>query len=214
MRHHSQRVAGKNYRMLAGMPLYHHILKQLLKCPKIEQIIVDTDSPVIKKGISKDFPKIEIIDRPKYLCADDVPVNEILLFDVSQAAGEIFLQTHTTNPLLKSSTLTSAIRTFTKNYPAYDSLLSVTKLQTRLWDSLARPVNHNPAILLQTQDLPLLYEENSCIYIFTRKLLEEKRNRIGDRPYLFPIESLEAADIDEEWDFQIAEVLMKIHQNE
>ena len=71
-----------------------------------------------------------------------------------------------------------------------------------------RPVNHNPAILLQTQDLPPIYEENSCIYIFTRQDLLKRRNRLGERPYLFEIDAAEAWDIDEELDFKISELLM------
>ena len=95
----------------------------------------------------------------------------------------------------------------------YDSLFSVTKVRTRLWDSLARPINHNPAILLRTQDLPPVYEENSCIYIFTRNTLESRHNRIGERPLMFEIDPIEAWDIDEELDFHIAEILYKEREN-
>jgi CMP-N-acetylneuraminic acid synthetase len=63
--------------------------------------------------------------------------------------------------------------------------------------------------LLQTQDLPPIYAENSCLYLFTRENLLRKRTRIGDRPYLFEISALEAQDIDEEQDFLIADLLMK-----
>ena len=213
MRHHSQRVEGKNYRELGGKPLFHHILHNLSQCQEIHQIAVDTDSPIIKENIEKDFSKVHIINRPQHLCADDIPMNEILLYDVNQLEGDFFLQTHTTNPLLKAETIASAINTFFQNFPAYDSLFSVTRLQTRLWDKLARPINHNPDILLQTQDLPPIFEENSCIYIFTKQNLESRRNRIGNRPYLFPINPLEAIDIDEEWDFQIADVLMNLEQD-
>jgi CMP-N-acetylneuraminic acid synthetase len=73
---------------------------------------------------------------------------------------------------------------------------------------LSRPINHNAAILLQTQDLPPVYEENSCFYFFTRTTLEIKRTRIGDRPFLFEISKREAWDIDEEEDFQIAEMIL------
>jgi CMP-N-acetylneuraminic acid synthetase len=83
-------------------------------------------------------------------------------------------------------------------------------LQTRLWDGLARAVNHNPNILLRTQDLPPIYEENSCLYIFTKQILKERHNRIGNRPYLFEIDRKEAIDIDEEIDFLIAELAYKI----
>jgi CMP-N-acetylneuraminic acid synthetase len=95
-----------------------------------------------------------------------------------------------------------------ENYPAYDSLFSVTRMQTRLWDQLGRAINHNPEILLQTQDLPPVFEENSCIYIFTRSTLENTHNRLGKRPYMFEIDAAEAWDIDEEIDFRIVDLLM------
>jgi CMP-N-acetylneuraminic acid synthetase len=101
------------------------------------------------------------------------------------------------------------VHTFLDSYPAYDSLLSVTRWQTRLWDQLGRAINHNPAILLQTQDLPPVYEENSCIYIFTRHNLVARRNRLGERPFLFEVDAAEAWDIDEELDFEIVDFLMK-----
>jgi CMP-N-acetylneuraminic acid synthetase len=136
-------------------------------------------------------------------------MNEILFYDTEQVQADLYLQTHSTNPLLLTETIKKAIEDFSAVYPAYDSLFSVTRLQTRLWDALARPINHNPAILLQTQDLPPIYAENSCLYLFTRENLLRKRTRIGDRPYLFEISALEAQDIDEEQDFLIADLLMK-----
>ena len=47
----------------------------------------------------------------------------------------------------------------------------MTRLQTRLYDQDGQALNHDPEVLLQTQDLPPVYEENSCIYIFTRENL-------------------------------------------
>jgi len=92
------------------------------------------------------------------------------------------------------------LRTFLDQYPAFDSLFSVTRVQTRFWDALARPVNHNPAILLRTQDLPPLYEENSCLYHFSRATLEQAPyGASAERPFMFEIEKTEAQDIDEEW---------------
>ncbi len=213
MRHHSVRVPGKNYRILAGRPLFHHILLTLLAVPEISEIVVDTDSPDIMEGIAKDFPAVHVIERPVNLRADDVPMNEILMHDTSKVPADFYLQTHSTNPLLRPETVSRGIHTLFQNYPAYDSLFGVTRLQTRLWDSLGRPVNHNPAILLRTQDLPPIYEENSCIYLFTRQTLEIRRNRIGERPFLFEINPEEARDIDEEFDFLIADLLLSHRLN-
>ena len=209
IRHHSQRVPGKNYRPLAGKPLFHHILSTLLACPEISQVVVDTDSPPVMDGLRQHFPSVHILERPEALCADSVPMNEILMYDTSQVEADLYLQTHTTNPLLRQETVSRAIQTLLASYPAYDSLFSVTRLQTRLWDQLGRAINHNPAILLQTQDLPPVYEENSCMYIFNRETLLKRRNRLGERPLMFEIEAAEAWDIDEELDFAITDFLMK-----
>ena len=208
MRHHSQRVPGKNYRPLAGKPLFHHILETLLAVPEIETVMVDTDSEPVMDGVRRFFPTVKLIPRPEHLLADDVPMNDILLHDTAQMDADFYIQTHSTNPILKPSTVSKAIQNLFTNYPRNDSLFSVTRLQTRFYDKDGRAINHNPLELIQTQDLPPVYEENSCLYIFTRENLVRKRHRIGDRPLMFEIPAEEAWDIDEELDFSICDFLM------
>ena len=208
MRHHSQRVPGKNYRLLAGKPLFHHIIETLLAVPEIETILVDTDSEPVMDGLSRFFPNVKLIQRPEHLRADDVPMNDILLYDTAQISADFYLQTHSTNPLLKAGTISSGVQAFFASYPAKDSLFSVTRLQTRLYDQSGRAINHNPRELIQTQDLPPIYEENSCMYIFNRANLAAKHHRISDHPLMFEIDAAEAWDIDEELDFEITNFLM------
>lgn len=209
MRHHSQRVPGKNFRPLAGKPLFQHIIETLLAVPEIELVIVDTDSEPVMEGVRRLFPTVKLIQRPEHLRADDVPMNDILLHDTAQVNAEFYLQTHSTNPLLKADTISRAIQSLFTHYPAYDSLFSVTRLQTRLYFQDGRAINHNPLELIQTQDLPPVYEENSCLYIFTRENLARKHHRIGDKPLMFEIDAAEAWDIDEELDFEITDFLMR-----
>lgn len=208
MRHHSQRVPGKNYRPLAGKPLFHHIIQTLLAVPEVDLVMVDTDSEPVMDGLRKYFPQVQIIDRPQQLRADDMPMNDILLHDTAQVDAEFYLQTHSTNPLLQADTISRGIQTFFTDYPKYDSLFSVTRLQTRLYFPDGRAINHDPAVLIQTQHLPPVYEENSCLYLFTRENLIKKHHRIGDKPFLFEIDANEAWDIDEELDFDICNFLL------
>ncbi len=210
MRHHSQRVPGKNYRSLAGKPLYQYIIETLHAVPQISQIVVDTDSEPVLNGLRERFPQVQTIIRPEHLRADDIPMNEILIYDTERFPSDFYLQTHSTNPLLQAATVSRAIQLFAANYPTFDSLFSVTRWQTRFYDKDGNAINHNPRELIQTQDLPPLYEENSCLYLFTREKLLAKRHRIGDRPLMFEIPRLEAVDIDEEADFQLAEILMRM----
>jgi len=208
MRHHSQRVTGKNYRILAGKPLFHHILTTLLDVPEIKEVCVDTDSSLIKSGLEVSFPDVRILDRPEDLSADDISMNKIISYDTSLVKADYYLQTHSTNPLLKAETISDAINTFLENKNHYDSMFSVTRLQTRLYDKDGIAVNHNPNELIQTQDLPPLFEENSCLYLFTKQSLEKHGHRIGSSPYLFEIDPDEAWDIDTSLDFKIVNCLM------
>jgi CMP-N-acetylneuraminic acid synthetase len=136
-------------------------------------------------------------------------MNEILMHDTAQVTADFYLQTHSTNPLLKTETVSRAIQSLFTNYPNYDSLFSVTRWQTRLYFQDGRAINHNPLELIQTQDLPPVYEENSCLYLFTRENLAKKHHRIGDKPLMFEIDKAEAWDIDEELDFEMTDFLMK-----
>ena len=209
MRHHSQRVPSKNYRPLAGKPLFHHIIETLLNVPEISDVIVDTDSEPVMDGVRRFFPSVMLIQRPEHLRADNVSMNDILLHDTAQIESDFYLQTHSTNPLLKEETVSRAINAFSSQYPKYDSLFSVTRLQTRLYFQDGSAINHNPRELIQTQDLPPVYEENSCLYMFTRENLLQWHHRIGERPLMFEIPAEEAWDIDEELDFAICDFLMR-----
>ena len=169
--------------------------------------MIDTDSNLIAEDARRSFPAVRIMERPAHLRGSHVSMNDVLLFDVAQLSADYFLQTHSTNPLLRTATITKAIDAFFTSESAHDSPFSVTRLHTRLWNAAGQPINHDPNILLRTQDLPPVFEENSNLYLFTRDGLEQQKSRIGQRPLLFEIDPIEAWDIDEEADFQIVEAL-------
>jgi len=208
MRHSSERVPGKNFRPMAGKPLFHHILRTLQAVPEIRKIAVDTDSPTILSGLEEHFPAVVRLERPEHLRHGEIPMNQVLLHDTAEIESDFYLQTHSTNPLLRAETISIAIQTFLDNQPEVDSLFSVTPWQTRLYWQDGTTINHNPKELLRTQDLPAVYEENSCIYIFSRNTLVEHDHRIGPKALMFPINPAEAGDIDEELDFQVVEFLL------
>jgi CMP-N-acetylneuraminic acid synthetase len=209
MRHHSQRVPGKNYRSLAGKPLFHHILGTVLAVPEIAGIAVDTDSATVMEGLRSHFPEVIIIERPAHLRGDAVSMNLVLEHDTATVPADFYLQTHATNPLLRSETLSKAIRAFLDRYPDNDSLFSVTRVQSRLYDQAGKALNHNPAELIQTQELPPVFQENSCLYLFTRSGLTSQHHRIGPHPYMFEVPAAEAWDIDDELAFEVCDCLMQ-----
>jgi CMP-N-acetylneuraminic acid synthetase len=209
MKRTSERVPNKNMRDFNGTPLYHAIMNTLLKSKYIEKVVINTDSEIIAEDAKKNFGEsVIIIDRPKEIQGDNVSMNIIINYDLSKVDGEHFLQTHSTNPLLRVETLNRAIETYFENLDKYDSLFAVTRIQTRFYDKNANPINHNPEELLRTQDLEPLYEENSNFYIFSKESFKNAGNRrIGLKPYIFEVNKLEAVDIDEPEDFILAKIL-------
>ena len=154
------------------------------------------------------FDLVKVIDRPDYLLGDKVSIQPLIAHDIEYARNEIILQTHSTNPLLKTETIDSAIESFLENIEENDALFSVTPIQQRFYFKNGKAVNHDPQHLIQTQLLEPIYHENSCLYIFRRETNRKVKNRLGTKPYYFEMDHLEAADIDEWHDFLWTEFLM------
>ncbi|CAA6812707.1 MAG: Acylneuraminate cytidylyltransferase family protein [uncultured Sulfurovum sp.] len=214
MKGNSERVPNKNMRYFDGAPLYHAVMKALLASQYVESVVINTDSPIIAEDATKHFgDKVIIIDRPESIQGGDVSMNIIIDYDLNKLEGEHFLQTHSTNPLVRSETIDRAIEAYFRQLKTNDSLFGVTKIQTRFYDKDATPVNHNPEELLRTQDLEPLYEENSNFYIFSKSSFDNVgKKRIGLKPQIFEVNKLEAIDIDEPEDFKLAE-LLHIHKD-
>lgn len=214
MKGNSERVPNKNMRDFDGAPLYHAVLKSLLASEYIDEVVINTDSELIANDAKKNFgDKVVIIDRPEEIQGDFVSMNTIIEYDLNHLEGTHFLQTHSTNPLVRHTTIDNAIEHYFNGLEEYDSLFSVTRLQTRLYDKKAKPINHNPNELLRTQDLEPLFEENSNFYIFSKDAFYNvDKKRIGLKPQIFEVNKLEAIDIDEPEDFKLAE-LLHIHKD-
>jgi CMP-N-acetylneuraminic acid synthetase len=213
MKGHSERVPHKNIRTFVDKPLFRWTLDALTASPHIAEVLINTDSVRIRE-LAEPLARVRVLERPEELRGDFVSMNAIIGHDLQHISTEHVLQTHATNPLLTAATLNSAIEKYFASLDEYDSLFTVTPRQCRFYTGDGRPVNHNPEELLRTQDLQPLYEENSCLYLFSpRSFRENGERRIGGRPVLFPMSRLEAVDIDEEEDFLLAEALARVYRN-
>lgn len=213
MKCHSERIPNKNLKELAGKPLFYWIINSIKKVEYIEKIIIDTDCDRIADTVLKYFD-VKISIRPKKLRGDFISVNKIIEHIIKKDKEEFYIQTHATNPLLSPDTLISAIEFFIKHYDKYDSVFSVTRHQSRFYDSFGKAINHNIGELIRTQDISPLYEENSNFYIFSQASFMKTGSRIGEKPHMFEVNKIEAIDIDDMEDFLIAEAIMKMRNYE
>lgn len=215
MKGNSERVPKKNLKNFNGTPLYQIILNKLLESKIIDEVIVNTDCPNITESIQLKYKEQVLVrDRPDSIRGDFVSMNKIIEDDLNNSNGEIYIQTHSTNPLLEVSSIDRALREMIEIGASNDSIFSVTKIQTRFYDINGKAINHNPQELVRTQDLPPIFEENSCFYIFTKNSFKQSGGkRIGLRPLMFEIDKIEAIDIDNIEDFIIAEAVHKSRQS-
>lgn len=214
LKKNSERVKNKNIKLLNQIPLFLHIAKTLNKTKKFYKLIINTDSKKISEIAKNEFKDWLIIHkRPKYLCGDNISMNKIIKYDIEKFDDNyFFFQTHSTNPFLSAKTIKSAINNFKKNYPSNDSLFSVNSYKSRFYNHKIKAINHNPNFLKNTQDLNNIYEENSCFYIFNKKSFQFNSARIGKKPKIYEMNSLnfENIDIDTISDFELAKKIFKI----
>ncbi|MEM7145857.1 MAG: acylneuraminate cytidylyltransferase family protein [Verrucomicrobiota bacterium] len=209
MKAHSERVRGKNFRPFAGKPLFRWILDTLLSIEEIDKIVINTDArTVLFSHALEESGRIEIRDRKEELCGDMMSMNRVIEDDIDAVEADTYIMTHTTNPLLSADTIRAALAAYKKGLGnGKDSLFSVNRMQTRFYREDGSPVNHDPENLVRTQDLENWFEENSCLYLFSRDSFASTDARIGEAPILFETPRLESADIDDETGWHAAEII-------
>lgn len=215
MKGNSERVPNKNIRDFNGTPLYHKVLYSLLSSKYVNQVVINTDSEKIKEDSKQFGDRVLVLDRPEEIRGDYVSMNKIIEYDLSRTDADIYIQTHSTCPLLKTESIDKALEMMFRYLETkeYDSMFSVTRMQTRLYKENAEAYNHDPKELLRTQDLKPLYEENSNFYIFTKEsFTKAEGKRIGLKPFMFETSKIESVDIDEPDDFVIAEAIYKLFE--
>lgn len=207
MKANSERVKGKNFRDFCGKPLFRWILDTLLEVDEIDQVIINTDARhILAENGLVDTDRVMIRDRKPEICGDMVSMNLVLADDVENVDADMYLMTHTTNPLMSADTVRNAIRQFREQSAAgtADSLFTVDKIQTRFYRTDGSAVNHDPDNLVRTQDLEPWFEENSNLYIFTRDSFAKTDARIGAKPGMFESPPFESIDIDTPADWDMA----------
>jgi len=208
MKANSERVKGKNFKCLYNKPLFEWILDSLTSLPQISKVVINTDArDILAANQLVDSERVEIRDRTPEICGDFVSMNLVIADDIANVPADVYLMTHTTNPLLSAATIQKALQQFldARENGSADSLFTVNRFQTRFYRQDGTAINHDPNNLIRTQDLEPWYEENSNLYIFTAESFAATGARIGKKPILFETPRLESIDIDDQTDWNLAE---------
>ncbi len=198
----SERLPGKNLRPFTnGRPLISYILDTLTKVDNIDRSYVYCSDDRIQKYLPKE---ICFLQRDPYYDLSTTPFNEVLTSFATLINADAYVLTHATAPFIQAESIQAGVEAVRSGN--YDSAVAVTKQQEFLWKE-NQPFNYDPEQIPRTQDLAPIYAETCGLYVYTRNLILNKHRRIGNMPYLLEVSKIEALDINDAEDFQIADAV-------
>lgn len=200
----SQRLPHKNILPIAGHPLCWHLCNTLLNVKNIDEVYVycsdERVSDYIPEGVI--FKK-----RDKKLDDDLVKGFDIYRSFISEVDADVYVLAHTTSPFIKQESIDNALNHIVSGNN--DSAFSAEKIQTFSWYK-DRPINYDLNDVPRTQDLEPIWVETSAFFMFKKEIFTDYNRRIGFNPYIQEVSGIEAIDIDEKKDYDLACQLAKI----
>lgn len=194
----SQRLPHKNILPIAGHPLCWHLCNTLLKIKGIDEVYVYCSN----KNIVSFLPEGVIFQqRETWLDRDFVKGFDIYKEFVKIIDADVYVLAHTTSPFIKKSSIENALVQVLSG--KNDSAFSAERIQTFVWYQ-KEPVNYNLNNVPRTQDLEPIWVETSAFYIFKKEIFTQYKRRIGFNPYIQEVCGIEAVDIDEKKDYDMA----------
>ena len=202
----SERVKGKNFRILNNKPLYMHVIEHSVISSAFDDIFVDTDSAEIKDFANKLGCKI--IDRKPELSTNIANGNDLLNYHFElHPEYNLYFQIFATAPFLQAKTISDCVN-FLKDTSIYDSIFTALEHHGFFWLN-NETINYRPYVLPRSQDMTPVIEESTGLYGITKEALQKYHCRIGAKPYQKIINKFEAVDINTEDDMRMAEFIGK-----
>lgn len=206
----SERVPGKNFRVLNGKKLYQYICEHVQTANIFDDVYVDTNSEEIA-----DYAKsmnFHVIDRKPELAKNTANGNDLLVYHYETFPDyDYYFQLFATAPYLQPDSIKVCFNTLISS-EEYDSCFTATENHGFYWLN-GMPMNYRPGILPRSQDMAAVIEETTGLYGICRDSLQRYRCRIGKKPYIHTISKFEAIDINTEEDLRIAEFVGKVIYN-
>ena len=194
----SQRLPHKNILPIAGHPLCWHMCNSLVHAKGIDEVYVYCSDTHIKEYIPEG---VIFKQRDKSLDEDLVKGFDIYRSFIQEVDADIYILAHTTSPFVRISSIENALSHVVSG--RNDSAFSAQRIQTFAWYQ-GNPINYNLNDVPRTQDLEPIWVETSAFFMFKKEIFTIHNRRIGFFPYIQEVSGIEAVDIDEQKDYELA----------
>jgi CMP-N,N'-diacetyllegionaminic acid synthase len=211
----SKGVPRKNIKMLCGKPLIAWTIGHALSAHSIDRAVVSTDDDEIAQ-VSRDFGADVPFIRPDKYATDAASTEDVMIHAILELAkvnchpdAVVLLQP--TCPVRSDDAIDKAVNLFLRSNA--DSLVSTSEIHPFIWQN---PSNAKASYDFENRprrqnlnEEARRYEENGSIYITRTELLLSKQCRLGGKIVIYPMSKLENIDIDCEYDFLLADAVLK-----
>jgi len=218
-RKRSKGVPGKNLRMLGGVPMIVHTIRQAQSCGCIHSLAVSSDAEEVL-SVAREFGVHHLIHRPDHLATDEaskIPAIRHCMLEVEKSEGtfDYIADLDCTVPFRLPSDIVDAFKLIETE--GVSTLISGTRARKLPYFNLVE-LNREGHVqlskptdppLVRRQDSPVCFDMNASIHIWRRETLLASDARFQDDTILYEMPFERSIDIDSEIDFVMNELLMK-----
>ena len=194
----SQRLPHKNILPIAGHPLCWHLCNTLNQVRGLDSVYVYCSDPAVKQYIPEET---RFLQRPEWLDGNLVKGFDIYRSFIQAVDADVYVLAHTTSPFIKVSSCQTALDHVLSG--EYDSAFSAERIQTFAWYQ-GKPINYDLNDVPRTQDMEPIWVETSAFFMFKKEIFTVHNRRIGFHLYIQEVSGIEAVDIDEKKDYDLA----------
>lgn len=218
----SKGLPGKNIKLLNGLPLIAHSILAAKNSKHINKVVISTDSEEIAEICKKYGAEVPFL-RPAELATDTAlaidnyiyTIEELQKLYKKEISEIVVLQP--TSPLRTTEDIDNSIEIYLKNNA--DSVISMVEMvHPPIW---AKKITDKGTIVeyfknengfKNRQDIEKAYIPNGAIFILKYSLIKNKYSYYSENthPYIMPLNR--SADIDTQFDFDLAEFLINKKQ--
>lgn len=214
----SKGLKDKNIKLLNGKPLMAYTIEAAVESQVFDKIVVSTDSPAYAEIAEECGAEVPFL-RPEHLAGDEVATSDVIIDLLARQKKDgfvfdCFMLLQPTSPLRTSEDIKKAINLMqekdanaviglceTDHSPLYTGLVP---------DDLRIDGFIKKDISSRRQELPQYFRINGAIYLAKADYFMEYCDLYRDRCYAYVMDKKRSIDIDDEFDFKMAEFILKM----
>ena len=207
----SERVESKNFREFHnGKSLFDLLIEKLIDSKVFDEIYVSSNSKKLQDKTSE--LGIKYIFRDDKFCNNSISWSDVVAH-VAESIPEDPTSTlawcHTTSPTFNR--YKDAVKKYLelKDKGTHDGLMTVEKSSEFILSEKLQPLNFAWGPWHKySQYLESYYYMSNTLFISSIKIMIEHKYMVSKNPYLYKLKPYESIDIDNEYDFELAKILM------